>query len=287
MESAVVGVSISGKSIVAGKVKNGTIEKSITRKIYNRGSEEEILSEVFSVISEVKDDEVAGIGIGVPSLVDVEKGIVYRVQNIPSWREVHLKEILENHFGLKVYVNNDANCFAIGEMYFGKTAGYENSVGLIIGAGVGAGVIFKSHLYSGTNCGAGEFGEIPFRDHNYEYYLNDAYFEYKYGVAASTFLNRANKKDKIAKAIFEHYGTDLGNLIKTILFTVDPEIIVIGGSLSKAFPWFEKSMWDKINTFPYKHALGKLKIVASGQEEIAVLGAAALYFDAQNQRLKK
>jgi glucokinase len=287
MESAVVGVSISGKSIVAGKVKNGTIEKSITRKIYNRGSEEEILSEVFSVINEVKDDEVAGIGIGVPSLVDVEKGIVYRVQNIPSWREVHLKEILENHFGLKVYVNNDANCFAIGEMYFGKTAGYENSVGLIIGAGVGAGIIFKSHLYSGTNCGAGEFGEIPFRDHNYEYYLNDAYFEYKYGVAANTFLNRANKKDKIAKAIFEHYGTDLGNLIKTILFTVDPEIIVIGGSLSKAFPWFEKSMWDKINTFPYKHALSKLKIVASGQEEIAVLGAAALYFDAQNQRLKK
>jgi len=287
MDNAVVGVSISGKTIVAGKVKNGLIEKSISRKIYNRGSEEEILAEVLSVISEVKDDEVAGIGIGVPSLVDVEKGIVYKVQNIPSWREVHIKEILESHFGVKVYVNNDANCFAIGESYFGNTKGYENSVGLIIGAGVGAGVIFKGHLYSGTNCGAGEFGEIPYRDFNYEYYLNDAYFEYKYGVAAGTFLSRANKKDKIAKAIFEHYGTDLGNLIKTILFTVDPEMIVIGGSLSKAFPWFEKSMWDKINTFPYKHAINKLKVVASSREDIAVLGAAALYFDAQNQSLKK
>jgi len=79
----------------------------------------------------------------------------------------------------------------------------------------------------------------------------------------------------------------LGNLIKTILFTVDPEMIVIGGSLSKAFPWFEKSMWDKINTFPYKHAINKLKVVASSREDIAVLGAAALYFDAQNQSLKK
>ncbi len=287
MDSAVIGISMGGKTLLAGKVKNGRIEKSITRKINNKGPENEILAEVFDVINEVKDDEVAGIGIGVPSLVDVEKGIVYRVQNIPSWREVHLKEILESHFGLKIYVNNDANCFAIGEMYFGKTAGYENSVGLILGAGVGAGIIFKSHLYSGTNCGAGEFGDIPYRDFTYEYYLNDAYFEYKYGVAASTFLSRANKKDKIALAIFEQYGNDLGNLMKTILFTVDPQIIVVGGPLAKAFPYFEKSMWDKVNTFPYRHAISKLKIVPSEQENIAVLGAAALYFDAKNQRLKK
>ncbi len=115
MDSAVIGISMGGKTLLAGKVKNGRIEKSITRKINNKGPENEILAEVFDVINEVKDDEVAGIGIGVPSLVDVEKGIVYRVQNIPSWREVHLKEILESHFGLKIYVNNDANCFAIGK----------------------------------------------------------------------------------------------------------------------------------------------------------------------------
>ncbi len=287
MEESILGISLSGKTLIAGKVKNGKIEKSITKKINNKGSEELIISEVINIINEVKDDEVQGIGIGVPSLVDVEKGIVYNVVNIPSWREVHIKEILESQFGYKVYVNNDANCFAIGESYFGKTKGYENSVGLILAAGVGAGIIFKGHLYSGTHCGAGEFGEIPYKDHNYEFYLNDAYFEYKYGVAATTFLNRAKRKDKIALAIFEQYGTDLGNLIKTILFSVDPEIIVIGGYLSQAFPYFEKAMWDKINTFPYKHALAKLKIVATEQQDIAVLGAAALYYDAQNKSLKK
>ncbi len=287
MENTVIGVSISGKVLIAGKVKDGKIENSISKRINNKASEEEVLAEVFDIINQVNDDEVAGIGIGVPSLVDVEKGIVYKVQNIPSWREVHIKEILESHFNMKVYVNNDANCFAIGEMYFGKAAGYENSVGLILGAGVGAGIIFKGHLYWGTNCGAGEFGDIPYRDENYEFYLNDNYFDYKYGLSANTLIKRAGRKDKIALAIFEQYGYDLGNLIKTILFSVDPEIIVIGGSLSKAFDWFEKSMWEKINTFPYKHALGKLKIVATQQEDIAVLGAAALYFDAQNQKLKK
>ncbi len=287
MDNAVIGISFGGKTLVAGKVKNGRIEKSISRKINNKAPEDEILAEVFGIINEVKDDEAAGIGIGVPSLVDVEKGIVYRVQNIPSWHEVHIKDILEDHFALEVYVNNDANCFAIGETYFGKAAGYENSVGLIIGAGVGAGIIFRGHLYSGTNCGAGEFGEIPFRNHNFEYYLNDTYFEYKYGVAAQAFLSRAKKKDKIALAIFENYGTNLGHLVKSILFAVDPEIIVIGGPLSKAFPYFEKSMWEVVHTFPYKHAVGKLKIVASEQDDIAVLGAAALYFDARNHHLKK
>jgi glucokinase len=285
-QKAVIGISFCGKTLVAGKVKAGIIEKGITR-INNRASESEILSEVVSVIKELIDDEVAGIGIGVPSVVDVEKGIVYDVQNIPSWREVHIKEILESHFGLRVYVNNDANCFAIGETYFGRTKGYENSVGLILGAGVGAGIIFKGHLYSGTNCGAGEFGDIPYKENSYEFYLNDAYFEYKYGVPASTFLNRAKRKDKIALAVFEYYGFDLGNLIKTILYSVDPEIITIGGMLSKAFPYFEKSMWKKVKTFKYKTSINKLQIVASEQENIAVLGAAALYYDAQNQSVNK
>lgn len=287
MNNAVIGISFGGKTLVAGKVKDGKTEKSITKRINNKAPENEVLAEVFGIINEVIDNEVAGIGIGVPSIVDVEKGIVYKVQNIPSWREVHIKEILESHFGVKVYVNNDANCFAIGETYFGRTKGYDNSVGLILGAGVGAGIIFKGHLYSGTNCGAGEFGEIPYREHNYEFYLNEAYFEDKYGVPALTFLKRANKKDKIAKAVFEHYGYDLGKLINTILFTVDPEIIVIGGSLSKAFDYFEKSMWEKVKTFPYKQSISKLKIIPSEQEDIAVLGAAALYFDAQNHRLSK
>ncbi len=285
--SAVIGISFGGKTLVAGKVKNGKIEKSITRRINNKASEDEVLAEVFAIINEVNDNEVVGIGIGVPSIVNVEKGIVYNVQNIPSWREVHLKEILENHFELKVYVNNDANCLAIGESYFGKTTGYENSIGLILGAGVGAGIIFKGHLYSGTNCGAGEFGEIPYREFNYEYYLNESYFDDKYGVPALTFLNRANRKDKIAKAVFEYYGYDLGKLINTILFSVDPEVIVIGGPLSKAFPFFEKTMWEKVNTFPYKQTINKLKIIPSEQEDIAVLGAAALYYDAQNHRLIK
>lgn len=283
----IVGVSLGGRTLRVGKVEQGKNRKSIVRAISNKEPEHVVLGELVDGISEVFDESIAGIGIGVPGFVDEEQGIVYKVEKIPSWREVHLKEILENRFQVPVYVNNDANCFAVGEYYFGQAKNYENAVGLILGTGVGAGIIFKGHLYSGSNYGAGEFGSISYRDHVYEYYLSEGYFEEKYGVQAERLFSRAKKNDKIALAIFEQYGFDLGNAIKTILFTVDPEIIVIGGILSKAFPFFETAVWKTVAKFPYKNSLKKLKIVASDQENIAVLGAAALYFDAKKTFLRK
>lgn len=286
-KKAIIGVALGGKKLLSGKVLNGNLIKSNSYTINNRGTEEEVLSEVINSISTVFDKDVAGIGIGVPSLVDVVQGIVYKVQKIPAWREVHLKEILENRFGVPVYVNNDANCFAVGEKYFGQAKNYENLVGLILGSGVGAGIIFKGHLYSGTNCGAGEYGSIPYRDHDFEYYCSESYFEEKYGLKYDILLKRAARKDKIALAVFEQYGFDLGNLIKVILFTSDPEIIILGGIISKAFPYFEKVMWERVRTFTYKQSIKKLKIVPTKQQDIAVLGAAALYMDGQNIEIKK
>jgi len=81
----------------------------------NNTDEQSVLESIYDLIDRFTDEEINGIGIGVPSVVDPVKGIVYDVQNIPSWKEVHLKEILEEKYKLPVYVNNDANCFAAGE----------------------------------------------------------------------------------------------------------------------------------------------------------------------------
>lgn len=280
IEQTVIGVFLGGKSLMAGKVKDGKLEKKVNKTINNLGSQEEIIMEVIGAIQEVFDEEVVGIGVGVPSLVNIHKGIVYNTPNIPSWQEVHLKEILEDRFKVNVLLNNDANSFAVGEKYFGSAKNYANIVGLIIGVGFGCGIITNNKLYSGNNCGAGEFGSIPYRDRDYEYYCSEGYFTDKYGDDFSDFLARAQIKDKIAMAIFEQYGNDLGNAIKTILFAIDPEIIIIGGRLAEAFPFFNKTMWNVVRTFPYKDSIKNLKIEVSSQGEIAILGAAALYFDA-------
>lgn len=69
--------------------------------------------------------------------------------NIASWKEVHLKELLEEKFGLPVAVNNDSNCFALGESLFGSGRLYENMVGITIGTGIGLGIIIHHSLYGG------------------------------------------------------------------------------------------------------------------------------------------
>lgn len=280
LAQTVVGVYLGGKTLLAGKIKEGKVINKVEKTVNNLASEQEILLEVINTIQEVFDEEVEGIGVGVPSLVDVYNGIVYNVANIPSWTEVYLKEILEDRFKVNVFLNNDANCFAAGEKHFGVAQNYAHVVGLAIGVGFGCGIIANNKLYSGNNCGAGEFGSIPYRDRDYEYYCGEGYFVEKYGVGFSEFVVRADENDKIALALFEQYGTDLGNAIKTIMFATDPEIIVIGGKVAKAFPHFKESMWSRVETFPYKNSVKKLKIEVSTETDIAILGAGALYYDA-------
>ena len=117
---SIIGIDLGGTKVSIGKVESHRIIKHVSANITTKGSDQQILDEVIAAIEQVFDQSIAGIGMGVPSIVDVEKGIVYNVQNIPSWEEVHVKEILEDRFQRPVYVNNDANCFAVGEKHFGK-----------------------------------------------------------------------------------------------------------------------------------------------------------------------
>lgn len=282
---SILGIDLGGTNVRVGRVKNDSIEKIATTKITSDGTEEIILNEICQTIDNVIQTDVKGIGVGVPSVIDIKNGIVYDVQNIPSWKEVHLKEYLEKKYNIPTYINNDANCFAAGEKYFGKAKEYENVVGLIIGTGLGAGLILNNKLYSGQNCGAGEFGMITFKEHNYEYYCSGQFFSLGYSIEGTILYEMAKRSESKALQIFSEFGSNLGEAIKLILYSIDPQMIVLGGSLSKSFAFFKESMWKSVNTFEYKRSLDNLKIECTEVKDIAVLGAAALYFDAQKKNL--
>ena len=89
---------------------------------------------------------------------------------------------MEERFAIPVLINNDANCFAVGEYYFGKGVEGDSLVGLTIGTGLGSGIILKGKLYSGKNCGAGEFGMIDYLDHFIEYYASGQFFKNVYDI---------------------------------------------------------------------------------------------------------
>lgn len=277
-----IGVDLGGTNVRAGLVQHDDIAVLKARPITSHGQAEVVLEEVCQTIEAVLDPEVRGIGVDVPSVVDAEKGVVYSAANIPSWREVPLKDLLQKRFGVPVFVNNDAKCFALGELHFGEGRGFQNLVGLIVGTGLGAGVIINGKLFSGSHGGAGEIGHAPYAGQEFEYYCSGRFFDREFGISAFEAEQRADKGDAAALKMFAAFGDHFGNAMQALLYAFDPEIVVLGGGVSKAFRHFEKPMWANLRAnFRFQHSLDRLKVVPNRKANIAVLAAAALCLDSE------
>lgn len=279
MAKPVIGVDVGGTKIGIGRIESNKIVKQYTNNINSAGTVEQTVNEIIEAIKPVFGPDIAAIGVGVPSVVDSEAGIVYNAQNIPSWEEVHLKDLLEAHFHKPVYLNNDANCFAIGEKYFNKGRPFSNLVGVTLGTGFGAGIIINNSLYSGVNCGAGEFCSIPYLDHTLEDYCSEHFFAKMHNSTGLEMYQKAMNSDKQALAVFDTFGHHLGEAIKIILFSLSPEAIILGGSISQSFVHFQEAMWKTVRSFPYPKSVGSLVIEVADHPHIGILGAAALCFD--------
>lgn len=285
-DQKVIGLDLGASNIRGGIIHGDRISQIHSRRIQSAGTVEDVLNDICAIIDLLIEKEVVAIGIGVPSVVDVEQGIVYDVQYIPSWKEVHLKFILEERYHVPVFVNNDANCFVLGEYYFGKGAGVENLIGVAIGTGLGSGIIINHQLYAGPNCGAGEFGMVDYLDHCYEYYCSGQYFQNVYHVDGQVVFDKAKEGDAEAQQWYAEMGTHLGNAIKMIMYTYDTSLIIFGGSVRHAYPFFSKTMWDRINSFAYRKSLAKFRIELSALENSGILGAAGLYYNSIKQHTK-
>jgi glucokinase len=279
VNDAIVGVDLGGTHVRAGRVRDGKIESSISRPISSAASAGVVLGEVFGAIDAVLDGGISGIGFCVPSIVDVDTGVVYSVVNIPSWREVPLKEELEHRYGVRSFINNDANAFAVGELYFGKGRGHRNLVGIVIGTGLGAGVIINGRLYSGTNCGAGEIGNVPYRGSTLESWCSGTFLRQASGMDGEAVYDRARAGDRVAQELLDSVGTALGDAILIALYAYDPEIVILGGSVSLAYPLFERAVRERLQSYAFPHALRRLQIVCSETNDVALLGAAAIYLN--------
>jgi glucokinase len=276
------GAVVSGGAVGGGAASVGGLALSgiVTARIRSEGSVEDVLGDIHQVIDALMTGEIAAIGIGVPSVVDVDEGIVYDVQYIPSWKEVPLKKLLEARYGKPVLVNNDANCFALGEYYFGKERKAASMVGLTIGTGLGGGIIINHKLFAGYNCGAGEFGLLPYKDNILEYYCSGSFFRNVYGLDGLEVFEAAKRGEARALELYAELGTHVGQAVKAVIYTYDPELIVLGGSVSQAYDLFEDYMWREIKTLAYGQSAQRIRVVISDLTNSGILGAAALYYNA-------
>ncbi len=274
-----IGVDLGGTNVRVGLVSGGRIVRLLSEPCRADRPEGEVLEHIESLIAALVTPEVTGIGIGVPSVVDAERGIVYNVVGIPSWREVHLRERLERRFGLPVRVNNDCNCFALGEHRYGAGRGLRDMVGITLGTGVGSGLILDGRLYSGVLCGAGEVGSLPYLDSDFEHYCSSLWLRDAHNTTGAELAQKANAGDKKAIALWHKFGENLGELTKAILFAYAPEAIVIGGGIAAAMPLFRAGWESTVMTFPYPRIAQGCRMIQAELPDANLIGAALLFED--------
>jgi glucokinase len=275
----IIGVDLGGTKLHVGRTKQGVI-LSEHRHFYNaRASEDSVVKELINSIESQITHQVAAIGIGVPSIVDIKQGIVYDVVNIPSWKEIHLQSLLQEHFKIPVRVNNDVNCFTLGEHRYGLAKDCSSVVGLCLGTGMGVGLVINGQLYNGNTCAAGELGSLAYRDGVLENYCSGQFFRLFHHSNGDEIFIAAEQGDAKAQAIFQEFGKHLAYAVSAVLLAYDPEIIVLGGSVSKAHKYFLKEFNAAMTGFSFKKVWQQTKFVVSNNTNSAILGAACLISD--------
>ena len=271
-----LGIDIGGTTINLGLVQDNRIIKKMCAPSFAQGAElEQTLVHLCAQIAKIITPEVTRIGVGVPTMVDAEKGIVYDASNIPSWTVVPLKDRLEGEFERTTSVNNDANCFVLGAAAR-LAAPSPVVVGVTLGTGTGIGIAIDGKVFNGINCGAGELAAMPYEGGIYEDHCSKKFFTAR-GLDPKAIGDKAFAGDPGALKVFEEFGTHLGRLLAMLLFAYDPGCIVFGGGISHSFPLFEKAMWKSLReAYAYPRFLEKLQITAMPDADIPILGASLL-----------
>ena len=240
----------------------------------------------------VRRDDLIGVGISCGGPLDSRTGTVHCPPNLPDWDNVPLKSMMEERFGVKATLQNDANACAVAEWKFGAGRGYDNLIFLTFGTGMGAGLILNGRLYSGANDNAGEVGHIRLTQDGPEGYGKRGSFEgfcsgggiarlakavvsqaEKDGEAtalsgqalsAKTVAVAAKNGDAAAQRVYRICAEKLGLGLSILIDIVNPEAIVIGSIYSRDQALFDEIIREVIQKEALPLSASVCKILPAG-----------------------
>ncbi|MBI5731096.1 MAG: ROK family protein [Ignavibacteriales bacterium] len=309
-----VGVDLGGTSIKVGLVDSkGKIVKKVSLDSCVSNGPEAVIEQIVKGIKSVtnkKNDKILGIGIGAPGAVKLKKGTVENPPNFPNWGKVHLGKAIKEKFDCDVYVENDANAAAIGELIYGAGKKLENFIMITLGTGVGGGIIINKKIYRGETGGAGEIGHVTIDYEGpqckcgsfgcIESYLGNNYLidrvkkqlqDRKDSLLIKLSNNDLNlltpqlihqaaeDGDDFARSIIVDCGLKLGYVLASIVNVLDISTIIIGGGVAG----FGQILFDTV-TYSIKERVikpSKERIVvqpAKLKNNAGIKGASALVF---------
>lgn len=234
-----VGLDIGGTKIEGILWQSGRILKAQT--ISTPKNPKQFWEQVFYFISRLKSDrKISGIGVGIAGAIDFKKGIILNSPNLKFLNRARVKEKLKSRFHVPVRMDNDANCFLLGEATFGQAVGRNNVVGLTLGTGIGGAVLLDGRLVRGIHGAAGELGHtviagtpptplfnLPKAEGKGEFFtfedLCSSHGFARLGIGKPKFSNQ-----KVLKIVAKYLGVALANIVNVF----DPEMIILGGGIA-------------------------------------------------------
>lgn len=311
-----IGVDIGGTNLVAGLVDDNykLIEKAECPANATR-NDEEIVADIIMLCKEVmkkknlEEKDVQSIGIGIPGCHNPDTGVILYCANI-NFHNTPIVEMMKKELDIPVFLGNDADCAALGEAYAGATKEVDDSIMITIGTGIGGGIIINKKIYNGFNHIGGELGHIVIVSGGETCGCGRKGCWETYGSATALIRQtkaaiEANPESKLAKFVcgdidkvngktafdamragcpvgtavvekyVEHFSTGITNIINIF----QPEMIVIGGGVSKEGQPFIDMIMKHVTAERYGEGKGlPLTSLCTAElgNDAGVIGAAVL-----------
>jgi glucokinase len=310
-----IGCDLGGTNLRAGLVnpQTGEVTHTVSIPTLSRQGHEAVMARMAELFMQViikaglSKEDIGAIGIGVPGVLDIDRGVVLFLPNLPgNWPKVPLAETIERLTGLPVFLINDVRSILYGEWRFGAGRDFSTVVCFAIGTGIGGGLVINDRLHLGFGGTAGELGHmiIDFNGPkcgcgNYgclEVYASGpaiASMGIKAVVQGLTTsiadlvdgdLNRitpaviaqaAEQGDEIARDIFEHAGYYLGIAAANMMVSISPQRIILSGGVAKAGNLLIEPLWrtlqERVKVVPLEHTR---VVTAALGDQAGVVGAA-------------
>ena len=309
-----IGIDLGGTNIAVGAVSEAgsILAQAFTKTLAGRPYQD-IVWDMASCVKKVifkaglQDDEIQSIGIGIPGVTIADTGVVYNCTNL-GWINIPLRAEMQKYFHKPIYIDNDANAAALAESVAGVSAGYQSSILLTLGTGVGGGIVIDGKTWAGAHGRAGEMGHmilvpdgVPctcgkngcverycsgtalIRDAKQACYnFPQTSILQKAGgnierINAKMVIDAAKEGDAPALRVFNSFARYLAMTVNNLIWAFDPDIVVLGGGLCYAGDF----LLDAVRTLIPQHQMGKplpiAPVVLAGLgNEAGVIGAAML-----------
>ncbi|MFC8228616.1 ROK family protein [Streptomyces sp. NPDC057287] len=241
----------------------------------------------------ISPEKVIGVGLGVPGPIDVESGTLGSTSILPGWTGINPSQELAGRLGVPVYVDNDANLGALGELVWGSGRGVRDLAYIKVASGVGAGLVIDGHIYRGPGGTAGEIGHITLDESGpvcrcgnrgcletftaARYVLPLLKPSHGPDLTMERMVQLAREGDPGCRRVIGDVGRHIGSGVANLCNLLNPSRVVLGGSLAEAGELVLAPIRDSVSRYAIPSAARQLSVLPGalgGRAE--VLGALAL-----------